>query len=252
MRKGYGILIIALGVIAIMLNLYKPLQETSKIHIGMLYSSEIENSKGITFYDNSSDLIALAKDGEFDAVLLNGLEYIKNYNQLFEYTALYVYPENYGIVYFDKPEDNVPKIAITDRLIAEYFIEKTKWLNYDIIQYHSEQEAYNAIAEGIVDYAVLRTPYLNQGISSGAKLVKLIVDENLTDHLVLIHKRFKTETETENETDSWTLNSFQNSLNIQSLNIPDENALIESIRWLYSKNYIATRYYYKDLVDILE
>jgi hypothetical protein len=246
MRKGYGILIIALGVVAIMLNLYEPLQESSKIHIGMLYSSEMDDSKGITFYDNSSELIAMAKDGKFDAVLLNGLEYIKNYNQLFEYTALSVYPEDYGIVYFEEPEDNVPKIAVTDLLIAEYFIEKTKWLNYDIIQYHSEQEAFNAFSEGMVDYAVLRTPYLNQSLSAGAKLFKTIVDKHLTDHLVLIHKRFK------NTPEDWTLGSFQNSLNIQSLNIPNEDALIESIRWLYSKNYIATRYYYKDLVDILE
>ncbi len=245
MRKGYGILIIALGVIAIILNLYEPLQETSKIHIGMLYSSEIDAHEGIKFYDNSSELIALAKDGEFDAVLLNGLEYIKNYNQLFEYTALSVYPEEYGIVYFNEPVGNVPKIAITDRLVAEYFIEKTKWITYDIIEYHSEKEAYNALNEGFVDYAVLRTPYFNQSLLSGSKLVKVNVDENLTDHLVLIHNRFKS------ETDVWTLNSFQNSLNIQSLGIPDEDALIESIRWLYSKNYIATRYYYKDLVDIL-
>lgn len=250
MRKGYGILIIALGIIAIMLNLYEPLQETSKIHIGMLYSSEIEESEYINFYDNSSELIALAKEGEFDALLLNGLEYIKNYNQLFKYTALSVYPEEYGIVYFDDPVDNIPKIAITDRLIAEYYIEKTKWLNYDIIQYHSEQEAYNALTEGLVDYAVLRTPYLNQSLSSGAKLVRTLVDENLTDHLVLIHNRFKSETE--NETEVWNLDSFQKSLKIQLLDIPDEDALIESIRWLYSRNYIATRYYYKDLVDILE
>ncbi|MDW7662126.1 MAG: hypothetical protein SCL54_11970 [Bacillota bacterium] len=245
MRKGYGILIIALGVIAIMLNLYKPLQETSKIHIGMLYSSELEDPQGITFYDKSSDLIALAKDGEFDAVLLNGLEYIKNYNQLFEYTALSVYPEEYGIVYFNEPIDNVPKIAITDRLIAEYYIEKTKWITYDIIEYRTEKEAFNVLNEGIVDYAVLRTPYLNQSLSNGSKLVNVSVDENLTDHLVLIHKRFKS------ETDVWSLSSFQKSLKIQSLDIPDEDALIESIRWLYSKNYIATRYYYKDLVDIL-
>ncbi|MBE0450059.1 MAG: hypothetical protein IBX70_04345 [Clostridia bacterium] len=246
MRKGYGLFIIALGVIAILLNLYGPLQESSKIHIGMLYSSEMDDSKGIAFFDNSSELIAMAKDGRFDAVLLNGLEYIKNYNQLFEYTALSVQPEDYGIVYFEKPEDNVPKIAITDRLVAEYFIEKTKWLNYDIIQYHSEQEAFNAFSEGMVDYAVLRTPYLSQSLTAGAKLVKTAVDENLTDHLVLIHKRFK------NTSENWTLDSFQTSLNIHSMDIPNEDALIESIRWLYSKNYIATRYYYKDLVDILE
>lgn len=245
MRKGYGILIITFGVIAIMLNLYKPLQDTSKIHVGMLYSSEIESTEGITFYDNSSDLIALAKENEFDAVLLNGLEYIKNYNQLFEYTALSVYPEEYGIIYYNKPVDNVPKIAITDRLIAEYYIEKTKWITYDIIEYHSEVEAYNALNEGIVDYAVLRTPYLTKSLINGSKMVKISVDENLDDHLVLIHKRFK------NETDVWALNSFQGTINIQSLGIPDEDALIESIRWLYSRNYIATRYYYKDLVDIL-
>lgn len=246
MRKGYGILIITLGIIALALNLYIPFQDTSRIHIGMLYSSEINSPDGVTFYKNSSELIALTKDGEFDAVLLNGLEYIKNYNQLFEYTALYVYPEEYGIVYFDEPVDNVPKIAITDRLIAEYYIDKTKWLTYDIIEYNTEKEAYNALNEGLVDYAVLRTPYLNQSKSIGSKLVKVSVDDHLTDHLILIHKRFKS------DEGVWTLNSFQNDLNIQSLGIPDEDALIESIRWLYSKNYIATRYYYKDLVDILD
>lgn len=246
MQKGYGFIILLFGAIALVLNLYKPLQETSKVHIGMLYSERIENTEGITFYDNASDLIAMAKDGELDAVILNSLDYINSYNQLFKYTALSVYPEDYGIVYFKEPTNNIPKIAITDQLIAEYFIEKMKWLNYDIIQYQTEQEAYNALNEGLVDYAFLRTPYLNQSLSNGAILVKTNVDENLSDHLVLVHKRFN------NDSETWSLNSFQSTLAIQSLAIPDEDALIESIRWLYSKNYIATRYYYKDLVDILK
>ncbi|MBM7560528.1 hypothetical protein [Fusibacter tunisiensis] len=179
---------------------------------------------------NTRALLGVIYERSPDIVLMDSFNYIYNYKTLHQYRAIGMIPSSYGL-HGPLPEaTETPQIGYISELPALYFIETNQlWKNFSPMMARDSRElALN------LDYG-----HLENTVDYAPDTLHFNSESTLFATLILVNQEWYTQEHKQ---------SLDALLSDLSAIRPDESAMVEVVRWLYSNALIDSRYYFKDLV----